>query len=254
MSNYQNTADSISNSINIKAESHHISIHSFFKDLRNRWNSVSGFNTQIPYAGLNEKKIFHKRNLERTAIFESFDILLRYIDDLLALKPDAGNHDINLKTQLEIKKTEMNPLLPDSCLSLSYDDRGTIFSIYQLLIIIHSDFLMLQDLFQIQGDFFNYSSALVCEKAVIESARSSIRKICTTNSQESRIIENSNMALLDASHEYRILMAGLNQSQVLHSGNPAIFQIMKKLTDIDRKNEKLCGRITALSSNPETEK
>ncbi|RKX81250.1 MAG: hypothetical protein DRZ90_04655 [Spirochaetes bacterium] len=250
MSNYQSTADRIS----IKVDSHHISRHSFFTGLKNHWNSVSGFNTQNPYAGLNERTIFREKNPDRSALFDSFDILVRYIDDILALKPDIGNHDINLKTQLEIKKTEMDPLLPDSCLSLSYDDRGGMFSVYQMVIKIHSDLLALQDLFQIHGDFSRYSSALVCERAVIETALSSIRRICTKNSQDSKSIKNSNMALLDASHEYRILMAGLKQNQVLHSGNLTILQIMKKLTDIGRKNEKLCGRLMTLSRFPETEK
>ncbi len=247
MSNYQNTDDRIS----FKMDSNHISIHSFFTGLKNHWNSVSGFNTQSPYAGLNEKKLFWKRNPERTALIESFNILLRYIDDILALKPDAGNHDINLKTQLEIKKTEMNPLLPDSCQSLSYDDRGTLFSIYQLVVKIHSDFLILQDLLQINGDFSRYFSVLLCEKAVIESALSFIRGVCSKNPQDLKSTAGRSQELIDVSREYKKLMEGLKQNVEFHSGNPGVLQIMKKFADIDRTNEKLCGKLMSFSKYPE---
>jgi len=137
-----------------RADFHHFSFRRFVSGLSRHWNSVSGFNTQSPYAGISEKEIFRERTPDKSALFEGFDILIQYIEDFLALKPEEGNHDINLKTRLDIKKTEMSPLLPDDCGSISYDDRGNLFSIYQMVIRTHSDFLLLQDLFHIMGGGF----------------------------------------------------------------------------------------------------
>ena len=226
------------------------SFHNIFRNFRFHWKSVSGFNTQSPYNSLAERTLFRKRNTTESALFESFDILAEYIDDLLQLQPGEGNHDINLKTQLEIKKTELYPLLPDSCKNISYDERGILFSVYRSIIIIHSDLLRLQDQFQLMADFSPFLLLLQSEKTIVNSVSSLLKAFCQSGEYEGKV----NKLFFEALDNFKVQLTELKKIQYVNSGKIEQLQVMKNLTSIGESNERLRNDISGFPGRGVSEK
>ncbi len=161
---------------------------SFFASVRKyikKWKATSGFNTFSTYANNSETLFKKEGSSEKSALFDSLDILNQYMDDLLHISPDSSNHDIHLNTQLAVKRTEMSPLVPYSCMPIPYTIQSSLFAIYRLLISIHADFMELQNLFQIIGGSDYLARIVRSEHSVIDIIRESIRDICDTGRSDS---------------------------------------------------------------------
>jgi hypothetical protein len=146
------------------------------------WNGVSGFNTVKSYENLSQPLFRRDRDNDNSALLAGIEILNQYLDDLMKISPESGNHDIQLKTQLAMKRTEVYPLLPASFSSAPYETQSRLFVLYRLLMDIHEDLMNLQNLFQIMDGYLPFLDIIRSEKVIIEAIKESIRNICQSGS------------------------------------------------------------------------
>lgn len=162
-------------------------VRRLFAAFRARWRARSGFNTVSTYAEFSERNLFGSRSCPDGALMDSLDILSGYIDDLLTVRAEDANHDIHLAAQLEMKKTEMAPLLPDSRGSLPTADGNHLLSIYQAVMGILNDFLRLQELFRLDGGISRFQTVVHSEASAISVLRRYGRRILYLNGPDSTL-------------------------------------------------------------------